>query len=929
MPFLTRGRGAKLLCAVLLAAAAIICYEYRWVFTVDWLDPSLAIVHTVSLHAAAALVNRKCIDVALQTRVNSKSAVSWTVHAWPLSLDEDDLRPATWWHARVGPLHSLAISALDAELVPWAELLAAIGVLNEFGGVFLSQTLTTCPPYLAALHHILHGHRGKCIVPVSGSTAQPLLLMCWRGAAGPLVAALQHLTQADMERESPAAWLVRFMQREGERGGLVGLERARVDWLPPPFVPAAAPLVDTLGEVKRVRGCVDIGSVGTHLQTAVFPATFLPAFQSQLTSDERLLLHVFIDTAIKACQDLGIEVATYGGSLIGAARHSAVIPWDDDYDLVCWNPDVWQVLERAADQLADRGIGIARFGRTGKTQKLFATEQFMPQLARRSTTKYAWRWPFVDLFLCDSNDLNGTLTCQDDLSMIHVSHRSIFPLRLAYLNGKSVPVPRSIDAFNFPFYGRDWASVCYANGYFHPGETVVARPAWAKGQTSIECEQLAHFVPLTRRLPIDDPLAVRVIGDAIRLAAERHVVSEAAARAKMHGVSVLAKDVCGTLAHVSAFVEFDALDTQATNTTHCDALAMLQFHSSDDLGLLDDAPDRKEPETKLVGFQCTDVAHMPMRSVPPHSVFPVLFSASKCLNARETAHKPVVSLRAEAEERRSPVCAQECLARGVAAYALTGVNDTTCSCVDLTLAPRASALTDVVQCRARNGLVVYRSVSFERGRDAVHRGALHIPDAANVTFMPLKTGADLGCAYDNHEFASVDDLAVPLEPAIAEQLYGGSASTRCAFRCAQRQALFAFVRRAECRCGSTRVTAACDHPDRLHAYVAAPPAYLLVSPTVPRVAAALVGTNELAACVVAHTNATLPEAPYAHISHADCLVSCLHNGVVRAIAAQRRCWCVPPSALPQLRLCDDQQRAGDGLRGVLLEVKLLFKPDGD
>lgn len=844
---------AKLLAAV---AIVVLVLEYYWLESAVALDPSLAVLHTVSLHAAAVLLDGKCFDEALETKIDAASPWSWTVRAWPLLLEDESL-PS---YRDVGELRPLAVAALRADLTAWAEFLLAISLLHDRGGVFLSTLVRECPPSLPALHRLLQAHRDKCLVPV-GATTQPLLLMCWQGAAPRLINTLRRLSQADMERESPASFLMQYLEGDGERAGVVGVPM--FDWLPAPFVPVAAPRIEELGEVTRVDGCVDMASVSSGALQRVFRGKYLEAFRPKLTSDEQLLMRAFVEAAVDVCRKLGIEVVAYGGSLIGAARHGGFTSWDDDVDVLLVHKELGNVLRAATDELYIRGIELAR---SRLVYKLFATKRFMPHLKRRSATGFAWSWPFVDLWSCQIVEADGVLVCRDDgLSLFSV--RSLFPLRRMLIGGTSMQVPRSIDAFNNLFYGNTWMQMCVASKYNHQLEIDSPWPDWVDEQAvSIECERLAHFVPLRRRVPIDDPLALRIATDTMHLWAAH----SKSFRLSLDGATFYAQDVCGTTAHVSASVPI-SLD----NDTRCDVQVVFSAN-----------------RTQLVSHTCSDNATN--WAVPaPLSVFAAKFVAASCMTG---APGDVVSLPDDvAPQHRVAVCAQACLQRGFGAFASPTPLVPTCACVDAP--PQAEAGSGC-------SLLVYRAVSLERGRDAFDWR----PRATRATVsMPLKAWSDaVGCAASESVELPVD---TPLEPPLAEQLYGESAASRCAYACASAGTPFAVVYRKRCRCEVAPQWRACNE-SRVAAVFAVTP---------PLTPSARFSFQVLAPCVV--TPRTLLEPAMMHISFADCIRSCLHNGVARAISTLPRCVCVPQSELANVRMCS-ALFGGHAVEGALLEVKI-------
>jgi len=55
----------------------------------------------------------------------------------------------------------------------------------------------------------------------------------------------------------------------------------------------------------------------------------------------------------RVCEKIGVEFFLYGGSLIGAVRHTGFVPWDDDLDIAMSRDDYMKFVKEAPKYLSD------------------------------------------------------------------------------------------------------------------------------------------------------------------------------------------------------------------------------------------------------------------------------------------------------------------------------------------------------------------------------------------------------------------------------------------------------------------------------------------------------------------------------------------------------------------------------------------------
>lgn len=141
---------------------------------------------------------------------------------------------------------------------------------------------------------------------------------------------------------------------------------------------------------------------------------------------------------------INVEYVAMAGTLLGMFRHQNFIPWDDDLDLYIRYEDTQKVTNAINEHpkycTAPFWGGI----------KLFECNAV-------STTKYSWKYPFVDIF-------NYKLTTKEfrkDLDDM------FWPAREMYLNNLKLLIPKNPYMYLHSKFGSEWMSSCVSSSWDH------------------------------------------------------------------------------------------------------------------------------------------------------------------------------------------------------------------------------------------------------------------------------------------------------------------------------------------------------------------------------------------------------------------------------------------------------------------------------
>ena len=157
------------------------------------------------------------------------------------------------------------------------------------------------------------------------------------------------------------------------------------------------------------------------------------AFVPALAFPEKLNLVWLFAVMAKALSEAGVEFFMRGGSLLGAARHRGIIPWDDDIDIAI-NVSEWQRVREVLTCLKGYQLKVSpnmhwKFAPTGKT------------------------FPFIDIFFYMENERYIWALTDYTRKTFALRKEDVLPLQPAIFEGVDVLLPRRIGLISKELYG--------------------------------------------------------------------------------------------------------------------------------------------------------------------------------------------------------------------------------------------------------------------------------------------------------------------------------------------------------------------------------------------------------------------------------------------------------------------------------------------